>query len=313
MVNVQNLSAAYGIKNINLKIKAGEIVALLGPVDCGKTTLLRTIGGFVPATEGSIEITGRDATHLPIEKRATAVVFPEDNLWKHMTVFENMSFGLALRKKNRKQIKREVAAMLAIVNLSLMEEYYPHELTMEQQQRVAIARALVLQPALLLLDEPFSKLEENDRLRMYEELKRIQSEVNVRMLLATHDRAEALSLSHRVAVMENGRVVQTGTPLAIYDHPKNSYVASFIGEMNAFDDFAFRTEDILIFDDNQGSHVGIIDSIMLIGHYAFIRVLSGKYTLKVYVPKQRAQLLHEKQTITFHIEKKLYFEKEVDA
>ncbi|MGP6146404.1 ABC transporter ATP-binding protein [Jeotgalibaca sp. A122] len=299
------------IQNLHLKIKAGEMVTLLGPSGCGKTTLLRKIGGFIPATEGEVMVQGKDITQLLPEVRPTAMVFPSDNLWPHMTVFQNLSFGLTLRKHNRKQIQREVAAMLAIVNMSLTDELHPHELTIAQQQRVAMARALLLKPKVLLLDEPFSKLDENARAHMYEELIRIQSELKTTIILATNDRTEALSLSQRIVVMEEGRVVQVGTPLEIYDHPKNSYVATFSGEMNTFEEIAFRPEDVRIFDSSKGDYVGIVDSIMLFGHYATIRILSGKYVIKAYAPKNSASVFNEKQTITFNIEKFINYEKGV--
>ncbi|MGP6139889.1 ABC transporter ATP-binding protein [Jeotgalibaca sp. A127] len=299
------------IQNLHLKIKAGEMVTLLGPSGCGKTTLLRKIGGFIPATEGEVMVQGKDITQLLPEVRPTAMVFPSDNLWLHMTVFQNLSFGLTLRKHNRKQIQREVAAMLAIVNMSLTDELHPHQLTTEQQQRVAIARALLLKPKVLLLDEPFSNLDEDTRAHMYEELIRIQSELKTTIILATNDRTEALSLSQRIVVMEEGRVVQVGTPLEIYDHPKNSYVATFSGEMNTFEEIAFRPEDVRIFDSSKGDYVGIVDSIMLFGHYATIRILSGKYVIKAYAPKNSASVFNEKQTITFNIEKFINYEKGV--
>ena len=228
-----------------------ELVTLLGPSGCGKTTILRTVGGFLTADEGQVILGGRDITRLPPEKRPTAMVFQNYNLWPHMTVFENLAFGLKLRKIPRKTIEKEVAEFLALFSLEGNEKKYPSQLSGGQQQRVATARALILKPEILLMDEPFSALDAKIRVQMREELKRIQMELKITVLFVTHDQEEAMSISDRIVVMSRGKFEQTDTPAEVYDHPKNRFVAEFMGDMNFLGDgrggfIAVRPENITL-------------------------------------------------------------------
>ena len=221
-----------GVEHINLEIYEGEIVTFLGPSGCGKSTILRTIGGFMDVTSGDILIDGKSIVNLPPENRPTAMVFQSYNLWPHMTIYENLAFGLKLRKVPKKTIDEDIKNILAMVSMSGCEKKYPGQLSGGQQQRIAIARSLLLKPSLLLLDEPFSALDAKIRQQMREELKRIQSELGITVIFVTHDQEEAMAISHRIVVMNKGKFDQVGTPDEIYDHPATLHVASFIGEMN---------------------------------------------------------------------------------
>lgn len=316
-VQIENLSKIYpngdGVRGVNLDIYEGEILTLLGPSGCGKTTILRVLGGFNEVTEGTVKIDGEDVTKLSPEKRPTGMVFQSYNLWPHMTVFENLAFGMKLRKTPAKQIKKEIEEMLALLKMDGTEKKYPTQLSGGQQQRIAIARSLLLKPAVLLLDEPFSALDAKIRMQMREELKRIQSELNITVVFVTHDQEEAMSLSHRIVVMNKGEMAQVGTPSEIYDAPKDSYVASFIGQMNFLEETdsqkAFRPEDITILTKEEGTFKGTIQSIMILGHYASVLIRYGNSTIKAFVPREQATQLKEKQLIHFDIKKYQLYKK----
>ena len=240
-----------GVEHINLDVYEGEIVTFLGPSGCGKSTILRTIGGFLDVTSGDITIDGQSIVALPPEKRPTAMVFQSYNLWPHMTIYENLAFGLQLRKVPKDEIKTRITDMLKLVSMSGTEKKFPNQLSGGQQQRIAIARSLLLKPSLLLLDEPFSALDAKIRQQMREELKKIQSDLGITVIFVTHDQEEAMALSHRIVVMNKGKFEQVGTPTEIYDKPATKYVASFIGEMNFIQredgkTIAVRPEDVNI-------------------------------------------------------------------
>ena len=215
-IKIEDLSVIYengdGVRNIYMDVYEGEILTLLGPSGCGKTTILRAIGGFNKATDGKIIIDEEDITKLPPEKRPTSMVFQSYNLWPHMSVYENLAFGLKLRKIDPKIIKKEIDEMLVLLKMKGFEDKYPTQLSGGQAQRIAIARSLLLKPTVLLLDEPFSALDAKIRVQMREELKRIQAELNISIAFVTHDQEEAISLSHSIVVMEKGKIAQIGTP-----------------------------------------------------------------------------------------------------
>lgn len=230
-VSMQYPSGA-GVRNMNLTIDHGELVTLLGPSGCGKTTLLRLIGGFIEPTCGHILIDGQDVISLPPEKRPTAMVFQQYNLWPHMTVYDNLAFGLKLRKLPKNEIHEAIHDMLELIQLPGVANRRPGELSGGQQQRIALGRALLLKPKVLLLDEPFSNLDAKLRIELREEVKRIQRETEITTIFVTHDQEEALYLSDRVVVMNQGNVEQVSTPSELYDYPQTLFVARFIGEMN---------------------------------------------------------------------------------
>ena len=224
-----------GVENINIDVYEGEFVTMLGPSGCGKSTILRTLGGFLDIDKGDVLIDGQSVKNLPPEKRPTAMVFQSYNLWPHMTVYENLAFGLEIKKVPKNKIRSEIERGLKLVNMSGYEKKYPGQLSGGQQQRIAIARALLLKPSVLLLDEPFSALDAKIRAQMREELKKIQEELNITVVFVTHDQEEALTMSDRIVVMNKGVIEQDDNPDNIYHYPSTKFVAKFIGESNFFD------------------------------------------------------------------------------
>lgn len=313
-LEIKNMTKKYdngdGVENINLNVYEGEIVTFLGPSGCGKSTILRTIGGFMDVTSGDILIDGKSIVNLPPERRPTAMVFQSYNLWPHMTIYENLAFGLKLRKIPKKTIDADIKKMLALVSMSGCEKKYPGQLSGGQQQRIAIARSLLLKPSLLLLDEPFSALDAKIRQQMREELKRIQSELGITVIFVTHDQEEAMAVSHRIVVMNKGKFDQVGTPDEIYDKPATLHVASFIGEMNFIQKdgytLAVRPEDLTITED-EGDMQGIISTVMLMGHYVLITAKVGNDMVKCYVNREQGDHLREGATIGLKIGKHTKF------
>ncbi|OXL24270.1 spermidine/putrescine ABC transporter ATP-binding protein PotA [Psychrobacter sp. DAB_AL32B] len=222
------------LKDINLDIKHGEFITLLGPSGCGKTTLLRLIAGFEQPNAGAIYLDGLQMAGLPADKRPVNTVFQQYALFPHMTVAQNVAYGLKLKKVPKDEIQTRVREMLAMVQLEHLANRRPQDLSGGQQQRVAIARAVINRPKLLLLDEPLSALDHKLRLQMQSELKRLQRELGITFVFVTHDQEEALSMSDRIAVMKDGKFQQIGTPIEIYETPANLFTAKFIGETNLF-------------------------------------------------------------------------------
>ena len=228
----KKFSATEGVADISLQVYEHELLTLLGPSGCGKTTILRAIGGFNKIDSGKILLDGAEVQGLPPEKRPTGMVFQSYNLWPHMTIYENMAFGLKLRKTPKKEMDAQIAEMLALVKMSGSEKKYPTQLSGGQQQRVALARALVVEPGVLLFDEPLSNLDAKLRVSMRTEIRRIQQEVGITAIYVTHDQSEAMALSDQIIIMNKGVVAQIGTPQEIYFHPVSEFVADFIGEAN---------------------------------------------------------------------------------
>ena len=222
------------LKDINLDIKHGEFLTLLGPSGCGKTTLLRLIAGFEQPNAGSIYLDGVQMAGLSADKRPVNTVFQQYALFPHMSVAQNVAYGLKLKKVPKAEIQARVSEMLAMVQLEHLANRKPQDLSGGQQQRVAIARAVINRPKLLLLDEPLSALDHKLRLQMQSELKRLQRELGITFVFVTHDQEEALSMSDRIAVMKDGMFQQIGTPIEIYETPANLFTAKFIGETNLF-------------------------------------------------------------------------------
>ncbi len=232
---VKQYQAGYAVRDLSLDVADGEMVCLLGPSGCGKTTTLRVIGGFITPDSGDVRIDGHSVLRLPPERRPTAMVFQKYTLWPHMDVFHNVAFGLELRRRPRAEIEKAVKQVLDLVGLPGAEKRYPSQLSGGQQQRVALARALVIEPRILLLDEPFSGLDAQLRIRMREELTAIQRRVGITSVFVTHDQEEALSIADRIAVMRAGLIEQVATPDELYARPSTRFVATFIGTMNLLD------------------------------------------------------------------------------
>ncbi len=237
-VEVAHLSKRYGsvvaLDEVSLSFADGEFFGLLGPSGSGKTTMLRAIAGFVDPDAGDIAIDGRPVRDIPVHRRQIGMVFQNYALFPHMTVFENVAFGLTVRRMASPDVKAQVTAMLDLVRLSGFEERRPLQLSGGQQQRVALARALVTKPRVLLLDEPLGALDKRLRQQMQIELKQIQREVGITTIFVTHDQEEALTLSDRIAIFNEGRVIQVGVPHEVYERPSSAFAASFLGDANFF-------------------------------------------------------------------------------
>ena len=238
-VRFAGVEKSYGdqlaVRGIDLTVRPGEFVTLLGPSGCGKTTCLRMVAGFVAPTRGQIIIGGRDITALPPYRRNTGMVFQSYALFPHKTVAENIAFGLRVRHLPRSERELRVAEALRLVHLEQFASRYPAQLSGGQRQRVALARAIVIRPEVLLLDEPLAALDLKLREELQVEIKRVQSALKITTLFVTHDQGEALSMSDRVAVMQDGRIVQIDTPQALYERPNCRYVANFVGRTNLVD------------------------------------------------------------------------------
>jgi ABC-type Fe3+/spermidine/putrescine transport system ATPase subunit len=256
-LRLTGVSKRYGnflaVDDIALELQSGEFVSLLGPSGCGKTTTLRMIAGFVDPSLGTIEMDGQilssAAGSVPPDRRQMSMIFQSYAIWPNMTVEQNVAFGLELRKIARAEVKRRVGEMLEVVHMNHLADRYPAELSGGQQQRVALARAIVIRPSVLLLDEPLSNLDATLREEMRFEIRRLHDEFHVTTVYVTHDQAEAMVTSDRIAVMNHGRIEQVDNPRALYDKPKTRFVAGFIGRTNfieglsdgrqiAFDGFA---------------------------------------------------------------------------
>jgi spermidine/putrescine transport system ATP-binding protein len=279
IIELIGVSKSFGsqaaLRGIDLQVKRGEFLTLLGPSGCGKTTLLRLIAGFDTLTSGEIHIGGMDVASVPAEKRPVNTVFQSYALFPHMTVFENVAFGPRLKRWNRKEVEERVLEALQMVSLEAYAERKPHQLSGGQQQRVAIARAIVNKPLVLLLDEPLNALDAKLRKAMQIELMQFQRRLGITFIFVTHDQEEALSMSNRVAVMNEGRIEQIGSPRDIYENPHNQFVARFVGEINVLlGRVLSRTGQILdvelegrvlqLSDDREGRfHIGQLIQIMV--------------------------------------------------
>lgn len=239
IIELRAVDKSYGnnaiIQDFNLTINNGEFVTLLGPSGCGKTTILRLLAGLEVTTGGKIILDGQDITDMPAEKRYINTVFQSYALFPHMSIFENVAFGLRLQKVAKDEIEQRVHDALKMVQLENMAQRRPDQLSGGQQQRVAMARAVILKPKVLLLDESLSALDYKLRRKMQNELKALQRKLGITFIFVTHDQEEALTMSDRIIVMQDGKIVQDGSPREIYETPKNLYVAKFIGEINIFD------------------------------------------------------------------------------
>ncbi|MFN3361431.1 MAG: sulfate/molybdate ABC transporter ATP-binding protein [Pseudanabaenaceae cyanobacterium] len=253
-ISVKNVSKRFGdfvaVDRVNLEIKAGGLAALLGPSGSGKSTLLRLIAGLELPDEGQILLTGKDSTYEQVQDRNIGFVFQHYALFKHMTVRENIGFGLRIRRVPHKQIKARVDDLLELVQLRGLGDRYPHQLSGGQRQRVALARALAVEPKILLLDEPFSALDAQVRKDLRQWLRRLHEEVHVTTVFVTHDQEEAMEIADHIVVMNKGKIEQEGTPAQIYDHPATPFVMQFIGPVNVMhrqkEQVFIRPQDVVV-------------------------------------------------------------------
>lgn len=291
---LESISVSYDkktniLQGLDLEIYEGELLSLLGPSGCGKSTTLRAIAGFVEISEGKFILGGEDMTHVPIHKRDFGIVFQSYALFPHLTVFENVAFGLKLRKMDKQTIESKVANILDICDLTALRDRHPENMSGGQRQRVALARALVIEPKLLLLDEPLSNLDAQLRVQMRSEIRRIQQQLNTTTIFVTHDQEECFAISDRVAIMNKGVIEQLGRPEEIYHHPKTEYIARFVGFENFVDASkidpskqglcAFRSEGVEIRPD--GRYSGRVISIEYLGDKYKIMVESDMALLTI--------------------------------
>jgi len=256
-IEINNINKHFGtftaLNDVTLNIDSGELIALLGPSGCGKTTLLRIIAGLETADSGVISISGEDTTHVHVRDRNVGFVFQHYALFRHMTVFENVAFGMRVKPKSSRptetQITEKVHSLLELVQLDWLADRYPSQLSGGQRQRIALARALAVEPRVLLLDEPFGALDAKVRKELRRWLRRLHDDLNVTTIFVTHDQEEALEVADRVVIMNKGRIEQAGSPEAIWEHPANPFVYGFLGNVNFFNGHA-SGQDILI-----GQHV----------------------------------------------------------
>ena len=241
-IEIRNINKQFGdfhaLRNVNLDIASSELVALLGPSGCGKTTLLRIIAGLETADTGNILFSGEDTTEVDVRERQVGFVFQHYALFRHMTVFENVAFGLRVKPRNQRptdtQIKAKVHELLGLVQLDWLADRYPTQLSGGQRQRIALARALAVEPKVLLLDEPFGALDAKVRKELRRWLRRLHDDLHVTSVFVTHDQEEALEVADRVVLMNSGRVEQIGSPQDVWDHPASPFVYGFLGDVNLF-------------------------------------------------------------------------------
>ncbi|MFN8228733.1 MAG: TOBE-like domain-containing protein [Mycobacterium sp.] len=249
-ITVSGANKHYGefaaLDNVDFVVPSGSLTALLGPSGSGKSTLLRTIAGLDEPDTGSIVINGRDVTHVPPQKRGIGFVFQHYAAFKHLTVRDNVAFGLKIRKRPKAEIAEKVDNLLEVVGLAGFQTRYPNQLSGGQRQRMALARALAVDPEVLLLDEPFGALDAKVREDLRAWLRRLHDEVHVTTVLVTHDQAEALDVADRIAVLNKGRVEQVGTPTEVYDSPANAFVMSFLGTVSSLNGILVRPHDIRV-------------------------------------------------------------------
>lgn len=254
-VNLKNITKYFGsfkaIDNLTLEINDGEFFTLLGPSGCGKTTTMRVVAGFIDPQEGDVYFEDKRMNSVPAHKRNTGMVFQDYALFPNMSIYDNVAYGLKARKESKKDIDRKVNAMLEKVELGGLTRRYPNALSGGQQQRVALARALVIEPEVLLMDEPLSNLDAKLRINMREVIKRLQKEVGITTIFVTHDQEEAVSVSDRVAVMRQGCIEQIGSPMDVYRNPANRFVAGFIGSANLI--------EARVVSSNNGKDMAVLD------------------------------------------------------
>jgi len=338
-LELNNVSKSFAemsaVEDFELTVEQGELVSFLGPSGCGKTTTLRMIAGFEIPTAGKIKLDGEDLTTKPPNQRQVGMVFQSYALFPNMTVVQNIGFGLRIARRPKAEIESRTAEMLELIHMSDFAKRYPYQLSGGQQQRVALARALSIQPRVLLLDEPLSALDAKIRVELRSEIRRIQQQLGITTIYVTHDQEEALSLSDRIVVMSAGRMEQVGTPFEIYNYPKTSFVASFVGTLNqlrcivadagdgalAFDGqtirvagpieqpsggralMMLRPEELHLGDDGGENRLsGTVQSVTFLGAIVRVRVLLGESTLTLDLLNERTLRLPQvgqQETLSF--------------
>lgn len=307
------------LHDIELSFDKGELVTLLGPSGCGKSTLLRILAGLTRQDSGAISLDGKDITYIKPKAREIGMVFQSYALFPNMTVSENIAFGLKMKKEDSQTVKNKVARMIELTGLKGKENSYPRELSGGQQQRVALARSLVMEPKVLLLDEPLSALDAQIRKKLQQQLRTIQRELNMTMVLVTHDQEEAMAISDRIFILNEGRIAQQGTPNEIYARPANEFVAGFIGNYNVLtkqelsrfipnvanwnhSKYAIRPEAFTLKKDSKSYEItGTINQASMLGSITRYTIQNDKMTMMIDQLHQTQSTLQENETRTFFL------------
>lgn len=314
-ISLKGLTKSFGnlaaVDHLDLEIASGEFFSMLGPSGSGKTTVLRMIAGFELPTSGSVELNGQDVTQLAPFDRDVNTVFQDYALFGHMSVFENVEYGLKVRKLPKAERKRKVMEALDTVRLADLADRRPSQLSGGQRQRIALARAIVVEPKVLLLDEPLGALDLKLREQMQIELKQLQRQLAITFVFVTHDQEEALTLSDRIAVFNNGKIEQLGTPQELYEKPKSEFVAGFVGTSNIFDEkaalalfgkkgrFALRPEKVSVSDKKKaGSIQGVVSEVIYLGSFTRLMIDVAGIHVKATVP---ADVFHRDQTVQINM------------
>jgi sulfate/thiosulfate transport system ATP-binding protein len=269
-ITVENATKRFGdfvaLDDVTIDVRDGSLTALLGPSGSGKSTLLRVIAGLEEPDSGTVVISGEDMTHIPVQKRNVGFCFQHYAAFKHMTVRDNVAFGLSIRKKPKREISERVGELLELVQLEGLADRYPSQLSGGQRQRMALARALAVEPKVLLLDEPFGALDARVRMELRQWLRRLHDEVHVTTIFVTHDQEEAMDVAEQIVVMNEGAVEQAGAPRDLYDHPETEFVMSFVGTANRIGSLLVRPHDVeLLHVKTVGAEEAMIDRIVHLG------------------------------------------------
>ena len=297
MINVRSVTKRFGdflaLDDVSLVVPDGSLTALLGPSGSGKSTLLRVIAGLEQPDAGSVEVGGEEATHLPAQKRDVGFVFQHYAAFKHMTVRDNVAFGLTIRKRPKAQIRAKVDELLELVGLAGYHDRYPSQLSGGQRQRMALARALAIEPRVLLLDEPFGALDANVRADLRAWLRRLHDEVHVTTVLVTHDQEEAMEVADNLAVLRDGRVEQVGAPRDVYEQPANAFVMGFIGPVSTVDGRLVRPHDLMLSDEPvDGAEEAMIQRVVHLGFEVRVELVrTGGETVVAQLTRTEADAL----------------------
>ena len=306
-IEARNISKRFGdfvaLDNVSVDVPAGSLTALLGPSGGGKSTLLRIIAGLEAPDEGQVCIEGRDMTGITPQQRGVGFVFQHYAAFKHMTVRENVAFGLRIRKRPKADIERRVDELLGLVQLSQFGRRYPSELSGGQRQRMALARALAVQPSVLLLDEPFGALDANVREELRAWLRHLHEEISVTTLFVTHDQEEAMELADQIVVISHGKVEQSGTPTELYDQPANDFVMNFIGPVTKMGGQLVRPHDLQLFvDPVPSSEQAVVDRIVRLGFEVRVELtLADGQPVSAQLPRAEAEQLELREGEIVHV------------
>ncbi|HZW00824.1 MAG TPA: sulfate ABC transporter ATP-binding protein [Candidatus Deferrimicrobium sp.] len=306
-ISMQRLTKRFGdfvaLDDVSLEIRDGSLTALLGPSGSGKTTLLRIIAGLDVPDSGTVLLDDRDVTRVPPQDRGIGFVFQHYAPFKHMTVWDNVAFGLTIRRRPKAEVRRTVGDLLDLVQIAHLADRYPAQLSGGQRQRMALARALAIQPSVLLLDEPFGALDARVRKELRVWLRRLHDESHVTTVFVTHDQEEAMDVADHIVVMDVGRIEQQGTARDLYEHPANEFVMSFIGPVTRLGDAYVRPHDIeILLAPEEGSHQAVVERVVYLGFEVRVE-LTRDDGLRVWVqvPRDEAERLSPEQGQTISV------------